>query len=90
MRETFYAIQNIGKLTEIAPFEFTPMSEQLNGNRHNTQNQIFLSVLPTFQLSALELTSFVHGHPMTNQGRRTKEEPIAYPFGPSRSSASRG
>lgn len=65
MCETSYAVQIIGKLPGFAPSEIIPMNEQLNGYRHNRQNKTSLSVLPMFQLSALELASFAHGHPIT-------------------------
>ena len=64
MRETTYAVQNIGKLPGFAPFEIVPMNEQLYGYRHNTQNKISLSVLPSFRLSDLDLASFADGHLM--------------------------
>jgi hypothetical protein len=59
MRETSYAVQNIGKLPGFAPSEITPLTEQLNGYRHNRQNRIFLPVVPSFRHSGLALAGFI-------------------------------
>jgi len=53
MREKFYAIQKIGKLTEFAPTEIPLLSDQLKGYQHNRKNQKSLPCLSMLRLSVL-------------------------------------